>query len=88
MSTRTWTPQQRQAIEDRGGALLLSAAAGSGKTAVLTQRAVERLADENAADCVKNTRAFEMPERKLVFLRRHELLTGFQQQNFPLPLFS
>ena len=48
MSTRTWTPQQRQAIEDRGGALLLSAAAGSGKTAVLTQRAVERLADENA----------------------------------------
>ena len=46
MSARSWTRQQRQAIEDRGGALLLSAAAGSGKTAVLTQRAVELLADE------------------------------------------
>ena len=28
------TPQQRQAVEDRGGRLLVSAAAGSGKTAV------------------------------------------------------
>lgn len=45
--SRSWTPQQKQAIEDRGGALLLSAAAGSGKTAVLTQRAVELIADEN-----------------------------------------
>ena len=31
-----WTPAQRAAIEDRGGGLLVSAAAGSGKTAVLT----------------------------------------------------
>ena len=46
--SRNWTPQQKQAIEDRGGALLLSAAAGSGKTAVLTQRAVELIADEAA----------------------------------------
>ncbi len=46
--SRSWTPQQKQAIEDRGGALLLSAAAGSGKTAVLTQRAVELIADETA----------------------------------------
>ncbi len=44
--SRSWTTQQQQAIEDRGGALLLSAAAGSGKTAVLTQRAVELIADE------------------------------------------
>ena len=35
MSEPKWTPAQRAAIEDRGGALLVSAAAGSGKTAVL-----------------------------------------------------
>ena len=34
MSEPKWTPAQRAAIEDRGGALLVSAAAGSGKTAV------------------------------------------------------
>ncbi len=41
-----WTKQQQIAIEDRGGTLLLSAAAGSGKTAVLTHRAADILADE------------------------------------------
>ena len=40
-----WTPAQRAAIEDRGGGLLVSAAAGSGKTAVLTERAVRLIAD-------------------------------------------
>ena len=30
MSEPKWTPAQRAAIEDRGGALLVSAAAGSG----------------------------------------------------------
>ena len=40
MSEPRWTPAQRAAIDDRGGALLVSAAAGSGKTAVLTERAV------------------------------------------------
>ena len=35
----------RAAIEDRGGALLVSAAAGSGKTAVLTERAVRLITD-------------------------------------------
>ena len=38
MSEPKWTPAQRAAMEDRGGALLVSAAAGSGKTAVLTER--------------------------------------------------
>ena len=40
MSAPKWTPAQRAAIEDRGGTLLVSAAAGSGKTAVLVERAV------------------------------------------------
>ena len=45
MSEPKWTSAQRAAIDDRGGALLVSAAAGSGKTAVLTERAVRLITD-------------------------------------------
>ena len=41
-----WTEEQRQAIENRGGTLLVSAAAGSGKTAVLVERVLRRLTDD------------------------------------------
>ncbi len=42
---RQWTPPQREAIDLRDRDILISAAAGSGKTAVLTQRIIERLTD-------------------------------------------
>ncbi len=42
---RVWTKAQQDAISAREGALLVSAAAGSGKTAVLVQRVIERLTD-------------------------------------------
>lgn len=45
MSSPKWTPAQRASIADRGGSLLVSAAAGSGKTAVLTERAVQLITD-------------------------------------------
>ena len=45
MSGPKWTAAQQAAIDDRGGALLVSAAAGSGKTAVLTERAVRLITD-------------------------------------------
>ncbi len=38
-----WTNEQRQAIEAGGCSLLISAAAGSGKTAVLTERVARKL---------------------------------------------
>ncbi len=41
------TPQQAQAVHDRGGKLLVSAAAGSGKTKVLVDRLMEYLTDPN-----------------------------------------
>lgn len=45
MSEVRWTPHQHAAIEDTGGTLLVSAAAGSGKTAVLVERAVRLMTD-------------------------------------------
>ena len=44
-----WTDEQLRAIEYRGGSMLLSAAAGSGKTTVLVER-VLRLVLEDGAD--------------------------------------
>ncbi len=43
MSERQWTPEQRQCIEATEGTLLVSAAAGSGKTSVLVQRVIRRI---------------------------------------------
>ena len=44
---RNWTEQQKTAIEARDGSILVSAAAGSGKTAVLVERVIRRITDEN-----------------------------------------
>ena len=43
MAKINWTPSQKAAIDARGSALAVSAAAGSGKTAVLTRRIIEKL---------------------------------------------
>ncbi len=48
MSSIRWNKSQRAAIEFRGKNLLLSAAAGSGKTATLTQRIIELLCDPSS----------------------------------------
>lgn len=45
---RNWTDKQKAAINIRNSNLLLSAAAGSGKTAVLTERAVELMMDKDS----------------------------------------
>ena len=49
--SRNWTESQLDAIRARRGTLLVSAAAGSGKTAVLVQRVIGRITDaEHPAD--------------------------------------
>ena len=45
MAERTWTAAQQAAIDFCGDNLILSAAAGSGKTATLTQRIIRLLTD-------------------------------------------
>lgn len=49
MSTK-WTEEQQEAIHNRGGTLLVSAAAGSGKTAVLVERVLRRLTDAQSPE--------------------------------------
>ena len=46
MAERKWTPQQLKAIEADGSLTVLSAAAGSGKTTVLVEKALRILLDE------------------------------------------
>ena len=70
MSEPKWTPAQRAAIEDRGGALLVSAAAGSGKTAVLTERAVRLITDPDHPAALPVTSRFRMARQAAAFTGR------------------
>ena len=68
-----WTKNQIDAIYSTGGTVLVSAAAGSGKTSVLVQRVIERITNEkNPIDLDKflivtftNAAAQEMKDRIL-----------------------
>ena len=46
MANLTLTPQQQAVVENRGGSLLVSAAAGSGKTKVLVERLFRYVTEE------------------------------------------
>lgn len=66
-----WTKEQKQAIVDNGANILVSAAAGSGKTTVLISRIIHKITEENV-DIDKllvvtftNAAASEMKERLL-----------------------
>ena len=41
-----WTPEQLDAINTKGGNLLVAAAAGAGKSAVLVERIISLITDE------------------------------------------
>ena len=49
--SRKWTDAQKDAITAKGGSVIVSAAAGSGKTAVLVERVIRLITDsENGVD--------------------------------------
>ena len=67
-----WTNEQKQAIYEKGSNILVAAAAGSGKTAVLVERIINKIVNENI-DIDKllvvtftNAAASEMRERILI----------------------
>ncbi|WP_347861206.1 helicase-exonuclease AddAB subunit AddA [Salimicrobium sp. PL1-032A] len=79
----SWTKEQEQAIYDHGRDMLVSAAAGSGKTAVLVERIIQKVIDrENPVDIhallvvtFTNAAAQEMRNRVT------EALNGALEQN-------
>ena len=46
MSEVKWTEEQSQAIHEKGSNILVAAAAGSGKTAVLVERIINKIIEE------------------------------------------
>lgn len=70
MATK-WTEKQKQAIYEKGSNLLVVAAAGSGKTAVLVERIINKITNENVdidnllVVTFTNAAATEMRERIL-----------------------
>ena len=91
MSAREWTLAQKQAITTRGGDLLISAAAGSGKTAVLTERVLTLITDpERPVDIDRllivtfsNAAAEEMRQRAAEAAAAREILSHAPQENTP-----
>ena len=77
-----WTTQQNDAINARGRNILVSAAAGSGKTAVLVERVIKKITDnENPVDIDKllivtftNNAAAEMKSRITKSLKMEPIL--------------
>lgn len=78
--SREWTPQQRSAIYATDGSVLVSAAAGSGKTAVLVERVIKMITrEENPIDAdrlliVTFTRAAATEMRQRISLALNSLL--------------
>ena len=50
MMAKKWTDEQLKAIDTKNRNILVSAAAGSGKTAVLVERIINMITGENSTD--------------------------------------
>lgn len=65
-----WTVSQKNAIDSRGRTLLVSAAAGSGKTAVLTSRIISRITDAGSPADISRMLAVTFTKAAAAELRR------------------
>ncbi|MBO5479391.1 MAG: helicase-exonuclease AddAB subunit AddA [Clostridia bacterium] len=90
MSNVQWTSEQLQAINEKGSNILVAAAAGSGKTAVLVERIIHKILEENVnidellVVTFTNAAASEMRQRVLdaiyEYLEEHPEDTRMQEQ--------
>ena len=77
--SRQWTKEQQEAISKSGTNMIISAGAGSGKTAVLTERVIEKLRHGTSIRSLliltfTNAAASEMKERIRSALQKEESL--------------
>ena len=61
MSSPKWTQEQQNVIDSRGGNLLVAAAAGSGKTAVLVERIIQMILNSDLKIDIDNILLFLCP---------------------------
>ena len=73
----SWTDEQRQAIDNRGGTLLESAAAGSGKTAVMVQRVLDVVAANLFPAAVDHILLAVDEEKIALFIKISTASSGF-----------
>lgn len=74
-----WTKEQQEAIDKEGSNIIVSAGAGSGKTAVLTERVIRKLRDGINIDQLlvltfTNAAAAEMKDRIRTAIKKENLL--------------
>ena len=81
-SDATWTDEQWQAIWAKGQDMLVSAAAGSGKTAVLINRMIEKVLDEKEPISVDELLVVTFTNASAAEMRhRIESLAGLEARN-------
>jgi ATP-dependent helicase/nuclease subunit A len=81
-----WTDQQRSAITARGSDVLVTASAGTGKTAVLSGRCVSIVSDKAACPAVRNTLVLTFTEMAAEEMRSRiaeQLADAFAQRRDP-----
>lgn len=85
--SRKWTPEQENAINSTGGSILVSAAAGSGKTSVLVERVIKQITNlDNPIDIdkfliVTFTKAAAQEMRSRISARLSEMISKNPQNS-------
>ena len=79
-----WTPEQKTAIETVSGDVLVTAAAGAGKTAVLTQRCIHLLTNIKPPCSIDEILVLTYTEAAAAEMRRR-IRSALYEQSFAQP---